>query len=187
VGSVDWRSRITAVFQDFSPFELTVRRAVGVARPERMDDTAMVSAAVERAGAGAVVAQLPHGLDSQLGAAWPNGTDLSHGQWQRISLARAAVRDDSLLRILDEPASALDAEAEHELFAGYAATMRAGAGSANGAVSVLISHRFSTVAMADLIVVLDGARVAEQGSHAELIARGGRYAQLYRLQAKAYR
>jgi ATP-binding cassette subfamily B protein len=113
------------------------------------------------------------------------GTELSGGQWQKLALARAMMRERPLLLILDEPTSALDASAEHELFDRYAESARAVA-AATGGIAVFVSHRFSTVRMADLIVVVDGGRIAEQGTHAELVARGGIYAELYGLQAAAY-
>ncbi len=116
----------------------------------------------------------------------PNGVEVSHGQWQKLSLARGFMRELPLLLVLDEPTSALDAETEHALFEGYAAAARA-AESDNGRVTVLVSHRFSTVRMADLIVVVDGARVVEVGSHDELMAEAGQYAELYEIQATAYR
>jgi ATP-binding cassette subfamily B protein len=111
--------------------------------------------------------------------------ELSGGQWQKLALARAFMRTDPLLVVFDEPTAALDAPTEHALFERFAAAARSGAG--RGAVTLLVSHRFSTVRMADLIVVLAAGRIAEQGSHAELVARGGLYAELYELQARAYR
>jgi ATP-binding cassette subfamily B protein len=117
---------------------------------------------------------------------------MSFGQWQKLALARGFMRDEPLVLVLDEPTAALDAETEHALFERYAAAARRGAGpirsdrSANGRITVLVSHRFSTVRMADLIVVLDGARVVEVGSHEELMARRGQYSELYSIQAAAY-
>src|SRR5205807_10374531 len=108
------------------------------------------------------------------------------GQWQKVALARGFMRDDPLLLVLDEPTAALDAETEHALFERYAAASKGGTGRA-GRITILVSHRFSTVRMADLIVVLDGSRVAEVGTHAELMAKGGQYAELYGIQAAAYR
>jgi ATP-binding cassette subfamily B protein len=150
-----------------------------------MDDRSSVAAAVERAGAGDVVERLESGLDTQLGPTWPEGVELSFGQWQKLALARGFMRDQPLLLILDEPTAALDAETEHALFERYAAAAR---GTANGGrVTILVSHRFSTVRMADLIVVLDGARLVEVGTHDELMAKNGQYAELYSIQAAAYR
>jgi ATP-binding cassette subfamily B protein len=110
---------------------------------------------------------------------------VSFGQWQKLALARGFMRDDPLLVVLDEPTAALDAETEHALFERYAENARSSAG--NGRITVLVSHRFSTVRMADLIVMLDGARVVEVGTHGELMARRGQYAELYTIQANAYR
>ena len=179
----DWRSRLAGAFQDFFRFELPARQSVGLGDLPRLDDEAAVAAAVERAGAEDVVGRLPGGLDTQLGPTWPRGVEVSFGQWQKLALARGFMRDAPLLLVLDEPTAALDAETEHALFERYAAASRDGAGG----ITILVSHRFSTVRMADLIVVLDGARVAQVGSHDELMSRGGPYAELYRIQAAAYR
>jgi ATP-binding cassette subfamily B protein len=141
---------------------------------------------VDRAGAGDVVARLASGLDTQLGPTWPSGVELSFGQWQKLALARGFMREQPLLLVLDEPTAALDAETEHALFERYAAAAR-GTGEGGGRITILVSHRFSTVRMADLIVVLDGARLVEVGTHEELMARSGQYAQLYGIQAAAYR
>jgi ATP-binding cassette subfamily B protein len=189
VRTEELRSRLSGAFQDFFRFELPAREAVGVGDVARLDDAGAVASALERGGAGDVVARLPAGLETRLGPTWPGGVELSHGQWQKLALARGFMRDEPLLLVLDEPTSALDAEAEHALFERWsAAARRAGRGSSDGAggVTVLVSHRFSTVRMADRIVVLDGARVAEVGSHEELMARGGTYAELYAIQAGAY-
>ena len=182
----DWRRRLAGAFQDFFRFELRARQSVGVGDVPRVDDEAAVRAAVERAGATDDVARLAAGLDSQLGPTWPEGVEVSFGQWQKLALARGFMRDQPLLLVLDEPTAALDAETEHALFERYAAATRRSAGEGGG-ITLLVSHRFSTVRMADLIVVLDGARLVEVGSHAELLARGGQYAELYRIQAAAYR
>ena len=139
---------------------------------------------MDRAGARDVVESLPGGLATQLGPTWQEGVDVSYGQWQKLALARGFMRDEPLVVALDEPTAALDAETEHQLFERYAG--RARQARRHGNVTILVSHRFSTVRMADLIVVLDGAQVAEVGSHDELMARGGRYAELYRIQANAY-
>jgi ATP-binding cassette subfamily B protein len=180
-----WRARLAGAFQDFVRLELTARQSIGVGDLPRLDDARAVTTAVERAGAGDVVSRLPAGLDTQLGPTWPGGVELSFGQWQKIALARGFMRDDPLLLVLDEPTAALDAEAEHALFERYAAAARRRA--PNGRITVLVSHRFSTVRMADRIVVLDGARLVEAGTHDQLIARRGRYAELFNIQAQAYR
>jgi ATP-binding cassette subfamily B protein len=180
-----WRARLAGAFQDFFRFELRARQSVGVGDVPRLDDEPAVTSAVTRAGAEDVVEHLPGRLDTQLGPTWPEGVDVSFGQWQKLALARGFMRDDPLLLVLDEPTAALDAETEHALFERYAAGARH-SGDA-GRITILVSHRFSTVRMADLIVVLDGSRVVEVGSHEELMARRGQYAELYEIQAAAYR
>ncbi|MGE0815818.1 MAG: ABC transporter ATP-binding protein [Vicinamibacterales bacterium] len=180
----EWRRRLAGAFQDFFKFELTAGRSVGVGDLPRLDDDEAVRTALARAGADPLVGQLARGLQTQLGPTWPGGVDVSFGQWQKLALARGFMRDAPLVLVLDEPTAALDAETEHALFARYAAAARERA--SQGAVTILVSHRFSTVRMADLIVVLDGSRVVETGSHDDLMARGGQYAELYALQASAY-
>ena len=180
----DWRLRIAGAFQDFYQFELAARSSVGVGDLPRLDDEPAVRTAMGRAGVDDVVDRLAQGLDTQLGATWPGGAELSFGQWQKLALARGFMRDQPLLLVLDEPTAALDAETEHALFERYAAA--AAGGRDDGRVTVLVSHRFSTVRMADLIVVLDGARVVEVGTHDDLVAAGGQYAELYGIQAAAY-
>jgi ATP-binding cassette subfamily B protein len=186
VAAGDWRARLAGAFQDFFRFEFRARHTIGLGDIGRLDDDSAVTGAVDRAGAADVVARLQRGLDTQLGPTWPGGTELSFGQWQKLALARGFMRDEPLLLILDEPTAALDAETEHALFARYAAAARGGE-RATGRITILVSHRFSTVRMADLIVVLDGARLVEVGSHEELMARGGPYSELYGIQAAAYR
>jgi ATP-binding cassette subfamily B protein len=181
-----WRSRLAGAFQDFFRFEFRAQRSVGLGDEPRMDDRAAVTAAVDRAGADDVVDALLDGLDTQLGPTWDGGTEVSFGQWQKLALARGFMRDEPLLLVLDEPTAALDAETEHALFERYAVASR-GEAPANGRITILVSHRFSTVRMADRIVVLDGARVVEVGTHDELMARGGQYAELFTIQAAAYR
>ncbi len=181
----EWRARLAGAFQDFFRFEFRARQSVGLGDVPRLDDEPAVVAAVDRAGAGDVVARLQSGLDTQLGPTWPSGVELSFGQWQKLALARGFMRDRPLLLVLDEPTAALDAETEHALFERYAAAAR-GAGE-SGSITILVSHRFSTVRMADLIIVLDGARLVEAGTHEELMAKGGTYAELYAIQAAAYR
>jgi ATP-binding cassette, subfamily B, bacterial len=180
-----WRTRLAGAYQDFFRFELRARQSVGVGDVAQFDDEAAVVGAVGRAGAEDVVDALPSGLATQLGPTWPDGVEVSFGQWQKIALARGFMRTQPLLLVLDEPTAALDAETEHALFERYAA----GARRENpvGGITVLVSHRFSTARMADLIIVLDGARVVEMGSHDELMARAGQYADLYAIQAAAYR
>jgi ATP-binding cassette subfamily B protein len=180
-----WRSRMAGAFQDFFRFELRARETVGVGDIPRVDDEPAVVTAVGRAGADDVVARLASGLQTQLGPTWPGGVDVSFGQWQKLALARGFMRDRPLVLVLDEPTAALDAETEHALFDRYAAASREG--GHEGRVTILVSHRFSTVRMADLIVVMDGARVVEVGGHDELMAARGQYAELYGIQAAAYR
>lgn len=179
-----WRERLAGAFQDFARFELPAFQTVGLGDVPRIDESEAVGAAVARAGAGDVVDRLPAGIGTQLGPTWEGGVEVSHGQWQKLALARGFMRTDPLVLVLDEPTSALDAETEHALFERYARAAREG--EADGRITVLVSHRFSTVRMADLIVVMDGARVAEVGTHADLVAAGGTYAELYAIQAAAY-
>jgi ATP-binding cassette subfamily B protein len=181
----DWRARLAGAFQDFFRFEFRARRTVGVGDLPMLDDDPSVAGAVGRAGADDVVERLVAGLDTQLGPTWPEGVEVSFGQWQKLALARGFMRADPLLLVLDEPTAALDAETEHALFERYAAAARDSV--ASGRITLLVSHRFSTVRMADLIVVLDGARLVEVGTHADLMAKGGQYAELYNIQAAAYR
>ncbi|HZB39364.1 MAG TPA: ABC transporter ATP-binding protein [Ilumatobacter sp.] len=180
----EWRDRLAGAFQDFYRFEYPAQRTIGVGDLPRLDDHDAAGTAVTRAGAQDVIDRLADGLDTQLGAAWEGGAEVSFGQWQKLALARGFMRDGPLLLILDEPTAALDAETEHALFERFAAAARAEA--ATGRVTVLVSHRFSTVRMADLIVVMDGARVVESGTHEELLARNGHYAELFSIQAAAY-
>jgi ATP-binding cassette subfamily B protein len=183
---VDWRDRIATGFQDFARFELVARQTVGVGDLPRLDSEPAVEGALERAHASDVIGRLEQGLSTQLGKSYAEGTELSGGQWQKLALGRAMMREHPLLLVLDEPTSALDAQAEHELFERYADNARR-VGTATGAITLFVSHRFSTVRMADLIVVVAEGKVLESGSHAELMRRKSLYAELYELQAKAYR
>ena len=180
-----WRARIATGFQDFARFEFVARQTVGVGDLPFVDDQPAVEAALDRAHAGDVVGRLEQGLSTQLGKSYTEGTELSGGQWQKLALGRSMMRELPLVLILDEPTSALDSEAEHALFERYAEGARR-VGEATGGITVLVSHRFSTVRMADLIVVVADGKVAEAGSHAQLMRNRGLYAELYELQASAY-
>ncbi|WP_345483016.1 ABC transporter ATP-binding protein [Actinopolymorpha pittospori] len=179
-----WRTRTSAGFQDFDRFEFRASDTVGVGDLPRRGDVGAIRQALRRGDATDVVAHLEAGLDTQLGAAWTGGVDLSVGQWQRLALARSFMRPTPLLLVLDEPTAALDAEAEHTLFERFARASEAA--REVGGVTVLVSHRFSTVRMADLIVVLDKGRIVEVGDHNQLMAATGLYAELFTLQARAY-
>ena len=188
----DWRTHLSAGFQDFVRFELLAREVVGIGnvgggggRGEVPGDVA-VRDALDRASASAVVDELDGGLDAQLGKSFVGGAELSGGQWQKLALGRSMMRDDPVLLLLDEPTAALDAPSEHALFERYAGAARRAA-TTSGAITLLVSHRFSTVRMADLILVVDGATIAEAGDHAALMGAGGLYAELYELQARSYR
>jgi ATP-binding cassette subfamily B protein len=181
-----WRSSIAAGFQDFARFEFLARETVGVGDLPRLDDGAAVQRALDRSGSGGVIEGLPRGLDTQLGKLFAGGIDVSGGQWQKLALGRALMRDAPLLLVLDEPTAALDAPSEQALFERFAAAARTKA-SSTGTITVLVSHRFSTVRMADRIVVLDQSRIVEEGTHTELLGRRGLYAELYELQARSYR
>jgi ATP-binding cassette, subfamily B, bacterial len=180
-----WRERMAGAFQDFVRFEFVAQRTIGLGDLPRLDDEPAAVGAVDKAGATDVMERLPGGLATQLGPSWDNGVDLSGGQWQKLALARGLLRDRPLLVVLDEPTSALDAETEHALFERFAD--QAQAARHDGRITMLVSHRFSTVRMADRIVVLSGSQVVEFGSHDELMAKGGTYSELYTIQAAAYR
>jgi ATP-binding cassette subfamily B protein len=175
----DVRRQVGIIFQDFVRYQLTARENIGYGRPEAVDDAAGVAAAARQAGADGFLERLPDGYETVLGKEFTGGYDLSLGQWQRIALARAFFREAQLL-VLDEPTASLDARSEHELFE-YVQAL------AHGRSVLLISHRFSTVKSADRIYVLHQGEIVEEGSHDELLAEGGRYAELFGLQAKAYR
>jgi ATP-binding cassette subfamily B protein len=181
-----WRGRTSAVFQDFARYELLAAQAVGVGSLPQVEDREAVGAAVERAGATGLLAELPDGLETPLGRSFRGGRDLSAGQWQKLALARGMMRREPLLLILDEPTASLDAPTESALFDRYVHASRAAARRA-GAITLLISHRFSTVRVAELILVLEDGQIVEQGDHASLMAGAGLYAELYELQARGYR
>jgi ATP-binding cassette subfamily B protein len=181
-----WREASSAAFQDFVRLEFPVQQVVGVGDLPRVDDPAAVRTAVADAGANGLVDSFAHGLDTHIGTSFADGRDLSGGQWQKLALSRTLMRPEPVLLILDEPAAALDAQAEHALFERHLSRAREAA-TARGTVALFVSHRFSTVSMADHILVLADGVIAEQGSHPELMARGGTYARLFELQARGYR
>jgi ATP-binding cassette subfamily B protein len=172
------QQRIGVVFQDFVQYQLTARENIGFGQVEALDDTARVMVAAEKGGAHPIIEKLPEGYEAQLGRRWEKGHELSGGEWQKVALSRAFMRDAEVL-VLDEPTANLDAEAEYEVFCRFGELTA-------GKIAVLISHRFSTVRMADRIVVLEGGRITEIGSHEELLARGKTYAYLFTLQAQGY-
>jgi len=179
-----WRARLAGVFQDFARLQLRVRETVGIGNVRYIRHVPSVRSAMAKARAPEL-----NGLASRLGATF-GGVEPSLGQWQRLALARSLMREVSgahppLCVVLDEPTSALDPMAEHELFQHFVDQVRAA--RMRGAVTVLVSHRFTTVRMADHIVVLEDGRITEQGTHASLMAADGGYAELYRLQEQAYR
>jgi ATP-binding cassette subfamily B protein len=174
------RSRIGVIFQDFNQYQLLLRENIAFGSVEHLQDDLRLARAIDHGGARELVASLSSGLETQLGRWFKEGVDLSGGQWQKVALARAFMRDEADILILDEPTAALDAEAEHAVFQRFRAL-------AAGRTTILISHRFPTVRMADRIVVLEGGAIIEQGTHAELLAAGARYARLFALQAEGYR
>jgi ATP-binding cassette, subfamily B, bacterial len=175
----DLRARIGAVFQDFVRYQFTAAENVGLGEPSRLSDREHLELAARRGGAAELVAALPQGWDTVLGGWFERGHELSAGQWQKLAVARAFMREDAELLILDEPTASIDAEGEHELFERFRQL-------AKGRSAIVISHRFSTVRLADQIAVLHGGRVEELGSHRALLERDGRYAHLFRLQARGY-
>lgn len=175
----DIRREIGVIFQDYMRYDMAAGDNIGLGRVDRLTDRERIEHAASMSGADSIIDRLPSGYEQMLGRRFDGGVDLSTGQWQKIALARAYMRDAQVL-VLDEPTASLDARAEYDVFQQFAALTR-------GKMAVLISHRFSTVRMADRILVLGNGRVLEQGSHRELVAAGGLYAELFELQAAGYR
>jgi ATP-binding cassette subfamily B protein len=180
-----WHDETTAAFQDYARLELLLRESVGVSDLDQIHNRALVTDAIRHADASTLVDHLPQKLETQLGTRWDGGVGLSGGQWQRLALARGQMRSSPLLLVLDEPTASLDAHGERAMFRRFAEAA-ASAGQARGAVTLLVTHRFSTTREADRILVLHAGRLIEDGTHTELIARNGHYAGLYRLQATGY-
>ncbi|MFP2904753.1 ABC transporter ATP-binding protein [Pyxidicoccus sp. 3LFB2] len=176
----DLRSRFGAVFQDFVRYQFNVAENIGLGHVPALEDRNRIVKAAEEGGASGVIEALPKQYDTMLGGWFEKGQELSAGQWQKLAVARAFMRDDAEVLILDEPTASIDAEAEHALFERFQAL-------AADRIAIVISHRFSTVRMADQIAVLHNGQVEELGSHDQLMARDGRYAHLFRLQARGYR
>lgn len=179
-----WRASVAGTFQDFLRLEAKVGTTIGVGSPAHIDDEQRINDAVDTGEARSVIDRLPDGLDSPVGKTYTDGAELSGGQWQRLAIARGMMPDRPALFVLDEPTSALDPAAEQALYDHYRAAAQRG--GRDGAVTVLISHRFSSVRMADTIVVLDGRTVAEHGTHDELMTVNGLYATMYQQQADAF-
>ncbi|HOU65066.1 MAG TPA: ABC transporter ATP-binding protein, partial [Thermomonas sp.] len=175
----DLRANTGVIFQDFVRYHLTAAENIGVGLIEAMGDRARVELAARKGMADEVVAALPKGYDQIIGRRFKEGVDLSGGQWQKIAIARAYMRDAQVM-ILDEPTAALDARSEFEVFERFKEL-------SDGKTAVLISHRFSSVRMADRILVLADGKVESSGTHEQLMAQGGRYAELFELQAAGYR
>jgi ATP-binding cassette subfamily B protein len=175
----DVRASVTVIFQDFVRYQMTLRDNIVISDGDRSPARADAEAAATAAGLARTVLGLPGGMDTMLGRDLDEGVDISGGQWQRVALARALYRDTPLI-VLDEPAAALDPRAEHDLFTNVRATL-------GDRAALLISHRFSSTRMADRIYVMDGGSIVECGTHDELMASAGQYAELYRLQSAAYR
>ena len=175
----DLYREVGVIFQDFMRYEMTARENIAVGRIEQLDDIALLEQSARKSMADGVVARLSHGYEQMLGRRFDGGVDLSGGEWQKVALARAYLRDAQIL-ILDEPTAALDARSEYEVFQRFAELTA-------GKMALFISHRFSTVRMADRIIVLENGRIAEDGDHEKLTRLGGRYAEMFELQAASYR
>jgi ATP-binding cassette subfamily B protein len=174
-----FRRRIGVIFQDFVRYHVPARENIGFGEIDKLNDTERIIQAAGKSGAHSIIENLPGGYETILGRWFHGGHELSLGQWQKIALARAFMREAEIL-VLDEPTASLDAETEYEIFRNFQELT-------DGKMAILISHRFSTVRMADRIVVIRDGRIAEIGSHAELLSQEGTYAQLFRMQAEGYR
>jgi ATP-binding cassette subfamily B protein len=175
----DLHREMGVIFQDFMRYEMTARENIAVGRVEEINNLELLKAAAHKSLADQTIERLPHGYDQMLGRRFEQGVDISGGEWQKVALARAYLRDAQLL-ILDEPTAALDARSEYEVFQRFAELTA-------GKMALFISHRFSTVRSADRIIVLENGKIAEEGSHAELASLGGRYAEMFEMQASSYR
>jgi ATP-binding cassette subfamily B protein len=175
----DLRDEVGVIFQDYVTYHLNARENIGVGRVSDIENLELVNAAAQKSGANTAIAKLAEGYETMLGKWFEDGAELSGGEWQKVALARAFMRDARIL-ILDEPTSSLDAKAEYDVFAKFRVLTR-------GKTAIFISHRFSTVRLADRILVLEHGKIIENGPHQELIALGGHYAELFNLQAEAYR
>ena len=179
-----WRRSTSAAFQDYLRPEATALTIVGLGDPEGLDDIDRINQAVDRGGARTVIDQLADGLDTHVGKFYADGAELSGGEWQRLAIARSSMPVSPLCLLLDEPTAALDPEAEQRVFDSYRDAARNSAG--RGAITILVSHRFSSVRMADIILVLNNGTITERGTHQQLIEANGHYATMYRTQASAY-
>jgi ATP-binding cassette subfamily B protein len=173
------RKRFGVLFQDFNKYQLKLRENIGLGSVEHLADEPRIERAAERGGAGELLTALPGGLDAPLGHWFEKGSELSGGQWQKVALARAFMREDADILVLDEPTAALDAESEHAVFERFREL-------AKGRTTIVISHRFPTVRMAKNIIVLEQGQIVEQGSHEALLAENGKYARMFKLQAQGY-
>ncbi len=186
LSTASWRDRMAALFQDYSRMEFSLRDDVGLGDLTAGFDRRRIESAMASGGAEQLVAELPGGLDTQLGRSFSDGVDLSGGQWQRVGISRSMMRSQPLLLIMDEPSSALDADAEERIFLASMELSRR-AKSERGAITILVSHRFASAKLADLVVVLDRGEIREMGAHDELLSLDGAYAAMYRQQADGYR
>jgi len=181
----EWWERLSGVFQDFLRPEFTARQAIGLGDTEHLSDNAVWSA-VRRAGVDSLAEAMPRGLDTQFGSVLPGGRELSGGQWQQVAIARSKMRRTPILQLLDEPDASLDAERQRAVLDAQLVAARDSRVRVGG-ITVVVSHRLSTTRDADLIIVLHRGQLVEQGDHEQLVSRGGRYAEMFELQAKGYR